>query len=75
MSKNADASAFINEVYKTKAKEVEKIKTNALKETILKEAAITKMEELRGEVELLKGDQGEAYSVMRDQINQLKHQL
>ncbi len=43
----------MNEVYRSKAKEVENVKKNAHKETILKEIAISKMEELRGEVELL----------------------
>ena len=43
----------MNEVYRTKAKEVNRIKTEAAKETVLKEVAIAKMEELRAEVDLL----------------------
>jgi hypothetical protein len=65
----------MNEVYRVKAKEVDKIKRDAAKETVLKEAAICKMEELRGEVELLKGDEETTYHLMREEINTLKHQL
>ena len=50
MSKNHDSSQFMNEVYRVKAKEVDKVKREAAKETVLKEAAIVKMEELRSEV-------------------------
>ena len=60
-----DNNQFMNEVYRVKAKEVDKIKRNAVKETVLKEAAITKMEELRAEVELIKGDENTTYSLMR----------
>jgi len=49
----SDVNAFMNEVYRVKMKEVDQVKRNAAKETLLKEVAITKMEELRGEVELL----------------------
>ena len=65
----------MNEVYRTKAKEVDNIKRNAAKETILKETAIVKMEELRSEVELLKGDEETTYHLMRDEINKLKTDL
>ena len=62
-------------MYRVKAKEVDKIKRDAAKETVLKEAAIVKMEELRGEVELLKGDEETTYHVMREEINALKREL
>ena len=42
---------------------------------MLKESAIAKMEELRGEVELLKGDEETAYSMMRDEVAQLRREL
>lgn len=65
----------MNEVYRVKAKEVDKIKREAAKETVLKEAAIVKMEELRNEVELLKGDEETTYHLMREEINNLKREL
>ena len=65
MSSKDDSNQFMNEVYRVKAKEVDKIKRNAVKETVLKEAAITRMEELRAEVDLIKGDENTAYSLMR----------
>ena len=74
-TKKDDASQFMNEVYRVKAKEVDKIKRGAAKETVLKEAAICKMEELRGEVELLKGDEETTYHVMREEITALKREL
>ena len=43
----------MNEVYRTKAKEVDSVKRMAAKETILKETAIAKMEEMRTEISLL----------------------
>jgi len=52
-TEKTDANAFMNEVYRVKMKEVDQVKRKAAKETLLKEVAITKMEELRGEVELL----------------------
>lgn len=65
----------MNEVYRTKAKEVDKVKRDAAKETVLKEVAIAKMEELRAEVELLQGDQETAYKVMRDEVVKLRQEL
>ena len=47
MTMKDDKNAFMNEVYRVKAKEVDRIKQDAAKETVLKEAAITKMEEMR----------------------------
>lgn len=52
-TEKTDANTFMNEVYRVKMKEVDQVKRKAAKETLLKEVAITKMEELRGEVELL----------------------
>ena len=74
-TKKDESNQFMNEVYRVKAKEVDKVKRNAAKETILKETAIVKMEELRGEVELLKGDEETTYHLMREEINALKHDL
>ena len=75
MSRGKDSNQFMNEVYRVKAKEVENIKKDAQRETVLKESAIAKMEELRGEVELLKGDEETAYSMMRDEVAQLRREL
>jgi len=47
---SANANYFMNEVYRIKAKEVDRVKRDADKETVLKEAAIVRMDELRGEV-------------------------
>ena len=47
MTMKDDKNAFMNEVYRVKAKEVDRIKQDAAKETVLKEAAITKMEDMR----------------------------
>ena len=47
MTMKDDKNAFMNEVYRVKAKEVDKIKQASAKETVLKEAAITKMEDMR----------------------------
>ena len=74
-TKKDESNLFMNEVYRVKAKEVDNIKRNAAKETILKETAIVKMEELRSEVELLKGDEETTYHLMRDEINKLKTDL
>lgn len=41
--KNKDTQAFMKEVYKVKAREVEKVKKDAIKETLLKETAIARM--------------------------------
>ena len=73
--KNNETNQFMNEVYRSKAKEVDRIKREAAKETVLKEVAIQRMEELRGEVELLQGDQENAYKVMRDEVHKLRKEV
>ena len=65
----------MNEVYRVKAKEVDSVKRQAAKETVLKEVAIAKMEELRGEVQILQGDQDSAYSLQKEEIKKLRHEL
>ena len=75
MTMKDDKNAFMNEVYRVKAKEVDRIKQDAAKETVLKEAAITKMEEMRQEIQLLKGDEETTYHLLRDEINQYKSAL
>ena len=47
---NENSKQFMNEVYRVKAKEVERVKNDAIKETIIKETAIARMDELRSEV-------------------------
>ena len=75
MTMKDDKNAFMNEVYRVKAKEVDRIKQDAAKETVLKEAAITKMEDMRQEIQLLKGDEETTYHLLRDEINQYKSAL
>ena len=73
--KSANTNQFMNEVYRVKAKEVGRVKRDAIKETILKETAIARMDELRSEVQLLQGDEDTTYSIMKEEINKLKQQL
>lgn len=63
---------FLNELYRVKAKEVDAAKKEVRRESVLKESAIAKMEELRGEVALLQGDEASAINMMREEVRSLK---
>ena len=57
MSMSTQNAQFMSELFKARNKEIKQVKDRAQKESRLKEDAITKLEELRSEVQLLQGEE------------------